>query len=233
MLVAIRLVLPPGSNPQAADWFSRCTEISSCITMPRVEEPQILQNSFSVAWRGATASRARSAGPGRERILMFSDEDEQWMRAAIEVATERGRNPSLSPIGAVIVLNGHAIAIERNRTEELCDATAHAEMMAFRKAGAAVGDTELRGAVLYSTLQPCGMCTMASIWSKVGRIVYGAGRDDVHRMYFEDRHFDTMNFVADAYRDDLILEGGCLRQKCAALYYGPDDDVPEEEQGNI
>jgi tRNA(adenine34) deaminase len=106
-------------------------------------------------------------------------------------------------------------------------------MMAFRKAGAAARDMELRGAVLYSTLQPCGMCTMASIWLKVGRIVYGAGRADVHEMYFEDRNFDTMNFVADAYRDDLVLEGGCLRQECAVLYYGPDDDVPEEEQGNI
>lgn len=170
---------------------------------------------------------------GQGALSMFSEEDERWMHTAIEAATERGRDPSLSPIGAVIVLKGRAIAVERNRTEELCDATAHAEMMAFRKAGVAVGDMELRNAVLYSTLQPCGMCTMASIWSKVGRIVYGAGRDDVHQMYFEDRNFDTMNFVADAYRDDLVLEGGCLRKECAALYYGPDDDVPKEEQGNI
>ena len=57
----------------------------------------------------------------------------------------------------------------------------------------------LRGAVLYTTLQPCGMCTMASIWAKIGRIVYGAGRDDVHDMYFEDRHLDTVNFIRDAY----------------------------------
>jgi tRNA(adenine34) deaminase len=163
----------------------------------------------------------------------MSADDERWMREAIRIATERGSDPSLSPIGAVIVLDGKAVAIERNRTEELCDATAHAEMMAFRQAGRTVGDMELRGAVLYSTLQPCGMCTMASIWSKVGRIVYGAGRADVHRMYFEDRHYDTMSFVADAYRDDLVVEGGCLRDDCAALYYGPDDDVPVDEQGNI
>ena len=58
---------------------------------------------------------------------------------------------------------------------------------------------ELRDAVLYSTLQPCGMCTMASIWAKVGRIVYGAGRDDVHEMYFEDRHLSTENFIRDAF----------------------------------
>jgi tRNA(adenine34) deaminase len=92
---------------------------------------------------------------------------------------------------------------------------------------------ELRGATLYSTLQPCGMCTMASIWSKVGRVVYGAGRDDVHQMYFEDRHVDTLTFIADAYRDDIVIEGGCLREECAKLYYGPEDDVPLEEQGNL
>jgi tRNA(adenine34) deaminase len=160
-------------------------------------------------------------------------DDEKWMRAAIEIATQRGRDPVLSPIGAVIVLDGRAIAIERNRTEELCDATAHAEMMAFRAAGRAVGDMELRGAVLYTTLQPCGMWTMASIWSKVGRIVYGAGRDDVHRMYFEDRSHDTIAFIHDAYRDDLVIEGGCLREECASLYYRPDDFVPETDQGNL
>ena len=164
---------------------------------------------------------------------MFSEDDERWMREAIRIATERGRDPSLSPIGAVIVLDGRAIAIERNRTEDLCDATAHAEMMAFRRAGAEHGDMELRGAVLYTTLQPCGMCTMASIWSKVGRIVYGAGREDVHRMYFEARHVDTLGFIANAYRDDLTISGGVLRQECAALYSGPDDDVPEDQQGNI
>ena len=77
------------------------------------------------------------------------------------------------------------------------------------------------------------MCTMASIWAKVGRIVYGAGRDDVHQMYFEDRHLDTMDFIKDAFRDDLELEGGCLRAECAALYFAPDDEVPMEQQGNL
>lgn len=74
---------------------------------------------------------------------------------------------------------------------------------------------------------------MASIWAKVARIVYGAGRDDVHRMYFEDRNLDTVDFIHDAYRDDLSIEGGCLADECAKLYYGPNADVPETEQGNI
>ena len=51
------------------------------------------------------------------------------------------------------------------------------------RAGARLKCNELTDAVLYTMLQPCGMCTMASIWAKIGRIVYGAGRDDVHEMY--------------------------------------------------
>ena len=131
---------------------------------------------------------------------------------AIEVARSKGSDPSTSPLGSVIVLDGRVIAAERNQTEELPDATAHAEMMAIRRACEGEGELELRGATLYSTLQPCGMCTMASIWSKVGRVVYGAGRDDVHPMYFEARHVDTLGFIADAYRDDIVIEGAaCAR----------------------
>ena len=91
---------------------------------------------------------------------------------------------------------------------------------------------ELRGVVLYTTLQPCGMCTMASIWAKIGRIVFGAGRDDVHPMYFEDRHLDALDFIRDAFRDDLSLQGGVLAEECAGLYVPPGADVPKDQQFN-
>lgn len=164
---------------------------------------------------------------------MIIETDEAWMRKAIALAKTKGTSPGDTPIAALIVIDGRLVAQAVNETQERCDATAHAEMVAFRSAGPVHGDMDLRGATLYSTLQPCGMCTMASIWTKVGRIVYGAGRDDVHRMYFEDRHLDTMDFIQDAWRGDLILNGGCLKDECAALYFGPDDDVPVDEQGNL
>lgn len=164
---------------------------------------------------------------------MTSQSDEQWMREAIKLARTKGSDPSCTPIAAIIVLDGRMVAGSVNETEERNDATAHAEILAIRAAGAKVGDMELRGATLYSTLQPCGMCTMGSIWSKVARIVYGAGRDDVHKMYFEDRHLDTADFINDAFRDDLEVIGGVLSNECASLYYGPDDDVPCEDQGNV
>jgi tRNA(adenine34) deaminase len=163
----------------------------------------------------------------------MTKDDLRWMRHAIALAKTNGTDPSDTPIAAIIVRDRHAIAAETNRTVHDNDATAHAEICAFRAAGAHIGAMELRGATLYSTLQPCGMCTMASIWAKVGRIVYGAGRDDVHPMYFEERNLETVDFIRDAYRDDLIIEGGCLSRECAALYYGPDDRVPIDLQGNL
>ncbi len=168
---------------------------------------------------------------------MSAAADENWMREALAVATSRGRNPASSPIGCVIVCDGRIIGLAHNECQTLHDATAHAEMVAFRRAGAALADAgnlggELRGATLYSTLQPCGMCTMASIWAKVGRIVFGAGRDDVHRMYFEVRHIDTLDFIANAYRTDLTVTGGVLRQECAQLYYPVDAIISTDNQAN-
>lgn len=159
--------------------------------------------------------------------------DEDWMAKAIALATaEKGTDPANTPIAALIVRDGKLVAQGVNRTAEHCDPTAHAEVEALRAAGKAVGDMQVRGATLYSTLQPCGMCTMASIWAGVERIVFGAGRDDVHKMYFEDRHLDTVDFIRDAFKEDLSLSGGVKAKACAQLYYGPDDDVPEDKQAN-
>jgi tRNA(adenine34) deaminase len=74
---------------------------------------------------------------------------------------------------------------------------------------------------------------MASIWAKIGRIVYGAGRDDVHEMYFEERDRGTVDYVLDAYRNDLSVRGGVLRQECAAYYVGPDEPVPPGQWVNL
>jgi tRNA(adenine34) deaminase len=111
--------------------------------------------------------------------------------AAIALAREgEGEPPGKNPIGCVIVRDGQVIGEACNEVDLRHDATAHAEILAMGRAGARLKCNELTDAVLYTTLQPCGMCTMASIWAKIGRIVYGAGRDDVHEMYFEDRHLE-------------------------------------------
>jgi tRNA(adenine34) deaminase len=151
----------------------------------------------------------------------------------MRLAIECGRKNPDSPIGCVIVRDGALLATGHNEVAPRCDPTAHAEIVTIRRACEALGTEELRGATLYSTLQPCGMCSMAIIWSKIGRVVYGAERHQVHKMYFEDRHFDTMDFIRDAFRDDLSFTGGVLGEDCARLYHQAGEPVPAEQQGNL
>lgn len=79
------------------------------------------------------------------------------------------------PVGAVIVAaDGSVIAAAGNRTRELHDPTAHAEMLVIRAACAALGSERLPGCDLYVTLEPCPMCAGAISFSRIGRLYYGA-----------------------------------------------------------
>ena len=159
--------------------------------------------------------------------------DISFMRQAIGLARQAKHVPGASPIGCVIVLDGRIVGEAHNEVALRHDPTAHAEIVAIRRACASLARDDLRGATLYSTLQPCGMCSMASIWTSIGRIVYGAARSDVHRMYFEDRHLDVLDIIDDAFRNDTTAEGGVLSEECAAFYYRPDDRPPLDNQKNI
>ena len=123
--------------------------------------------------------------------MAWTDENRKWMQRAIALAREGDDAPGKNPIGCVIVRGGTVIGEGCNEVDLRHDTTAHAEIVSMRRAGKTLQSDELRDAALYTTLQPRGICTMASIWAKIGRIVYGAGREDVHKMYFEDRHLDT------------------------------------------
>jgi tRNA(adenine34) deaminase len=165
--------------------------------------------------------------------MKMNIQDQIFMRRAINFAKQGSRTPGGSPIGCVIVLDDEVIGEGHNEVEALCDPTAHAEIVSMRRAGKLLHRSQFKGAILYSTLQPCGMCTMASIWSGISRIVYGAERHQVHQMYFEDRHFNTIDFILDAFRKDLRVEGGLCDRECAALYFGPNDELARDKQANI
>lgn len=78
------------------------------------------------------------------------------------------------PVGAVVVAGGKIVARAGNRTRELSDPTAHAEILALRAACAAVGSERLPGHDLYVTLEPCPMCAAALSNARIARIYYGA-----------------------------------------------------------
>jgi tRNA(Arg) A34 adenosine deaminase TadA len=88
-----------------------------------------------------------------------------------EAAGERGE----VPVGAVIAgPDGARIAAAGNRTRELADPTAHAEMLAIRAACATLGSERLTGCDLYVTLEPCPMCAAAISFARIRRLYYGA-----------------------------------------------------------
>jgi cytidine deaminase len=78
------------------------------------------------------------------------------------------------PVGAVVVGPDGVVAQAGNRTREMNDPTAHAEMLAIRAACAAVGQERLKGYDLYVTLEPCPMCAAAISNARIGRLYYGA-----------------------------------------------------------
>lgn len=78
------------------------------------------------------------------------------------------------PVGAVVVHKGQIIGKGYNQVERLNDPTAHAEMLAISAACETISEKYLSGCTLYVTLEPCPMCAGASVWSKLGTIVFGA-----------------------------------------------------------
>jgi cytidine deaminase len=96
------------------------------------------------------------------------------MQAALAEARAAGARGEV-PVGAVVVApDGAILARAGNRTRELSDPTAHAEILALRAACAAAGTERLPGHALYVTLEPCPMCAAAISFARLARLVYGA-----------------------------------------------------------
>lgn len=96
------------------------------------------------------------------------------MQAALAEA-ERAAGRGEVPVGAVVVApDGRVLAAAGNRTRELKDPTAHAELLAIRAACAALGEERLAGCDIHVTLEPCPMCAAAISFARLGRLYFGA-----------------------------------------------------------
>ncbi|MGI6096922.1 MAG: tRNA adenosine(34) deaminase TadA [Dethiobacteria bacterium] len=100
-------------------------------------------------------------------------DDAYYMNEALKEAHKALAKAEV-PIGAVIVYEGKIIARAHNQREKNHDATAHAEILALRKAGEVLGGWRLIGTTLYVTIEPCPMCAGALVQARVSRLVYGA-----------------------------------------------------------
>jgi tRNA(adenine34) deaminase len=115
--------------------------------------------------------RAHANNSGRDS---GRDSDESaWMEHALRLARAAGRRDEV-PVGAVVVLADRIIGAGSNRTLAAGDPTAHAEIVALRRAARRAGNHRLTGATLCVTLEPCLMCLGAMVHARIDRLVYGA-----------------------------------------------------------
>jgi tRNA(adenine34) deaminase len=89
-------------------------------------------------------------------------------------AAQRALEAGEVPVGAVVVCDGKIVGRGWNRNITACDPTAHAEIMALREAGAAIGNHRLANCELFDTIEPCAMCAGALVHARIRRLVYGA-----------------------------------------------------------
>jgi tRNA(adenine34) deaminase len=119
------------------------------------------------------------------------------------------------PVGALVVSRGASdaiVAAAHNRPIALNDPTAHAEMLALRQAGAALGAYRLAGAALFVTLEPCVMCVGAMVHARIAELYFGA----------RDEKAGALGSVYDIGRDGRLnhrieVYGGLMEPECAAL----------------
>jgi tRNA(adenine34) deaminase len=136
--------------------------------------------------------------------------DRIWDLAFREAAAaaERGE----TPVGAVIVRQGDVLASAGNRTIELKDPTAHAEVLAIRQACARAGSERLPDADLYVTLEPCALCAAAVSFARIRRLYYGAADPKGGAVEHGPRFFrqPTCHHAPEAY-------GGFRESEAAAM----------------
>lgn len=114
------------------------------------------------------------------------NQENKYMRQAIELARENASSSGGGPFGAVVVKEGRVISACSNSVTPDNDPTAHAEVNAIRAACRELGSFDLSGCTLYSSCEPCPMCLSAAYWARVDKIVFAADRNDAADAGFSD-----------------------------------------------
>ncbi len=137
--------------------------------------------------------------------------DELWMQEALRAA-QRALQAGEVPVGAVVVCDGQVIGRGFNCNITDSDPTAHAEVIALREAGKAIGNHRLGNCELFATIEPCAMCAGALVHSRVRRLVYGAEDPKagaVHSLMHVLNH--------PGLNHQIEVRGGVLAGQCAEL----------------
>ena len=146
----------------------------------------------------------------------------EYLKRANEVAKE-ARAKGNTPFGAILVGADGSILMEQGNAEhDLHDATAHAERMLASRASAAFSREMLWESTLYTTCEPCPMCTGAIYWANIGKIVYGITETKLLELTGSDDKNPTFNMGADK-----VVAAG---QKAIAIE-GPFPEIEDAHRG--
>ena len=144
-------------------------------------------------------------------VLLFMTQDEKFMAQALKEA-EISANFDEVPVGPVIVKDGKIIARGHNLRESKNDPTAHAEIIAIRKACRKLKSWRLEGCTIYVTIEPCSMCAGTLLWTRIQRIDYGANDPKGGALGSSYNLFEVKNIN---HRPEITR--GVLENRCASL----------------
>ena len=140
--------------------------------------------------------------------------DELFMEEALGAA-QRALEAGEVPVGAVIVCGGKVVGRGGNRNLTDCDPTAHAEIVALREAGVAIGNHRLEDCALFVTIEPCAMCAGALVHARLKRLVYGADDPKAGAIHSV---MQVLNHPSLNHR--MEVRSGVLAGRCAELLQG-------------
>jgi len=142
---------------------------------------------------------------------LTTNNDELWIEEALRAA-QRALEAGEVPVGAVVVCAGRIVGRGWNRNIVDSDPTAHAEIVALREAGAAVGNHRLAECDLFATIEPCAMCAGALVHARIRRLIYGADdtRAGAVQSVMKVLNHPQLNHKVE-------VRGGVLAGRCAEL----------------
>jgi guanine deaminase len=116
----------------------------------------------------------------------MTNDDDTHLAHAVALSREHMEGGRGGPFGAVIVRDGRVLAEGWNEVTSTNDPTAHAEVVAIRRACREIGDFSLAGATLYASCEPCPMCLASAYWARISRIVFANTRAEAAAIGFDD-----------------------------------------------
>lgn len=122
---------------------------------------------------------------------MDASRDNALLAEVIALAVDNAKSAG-GPFGALIVRDGAVVSRGGNEVTSSLDPTAHAEVVAIRRACRELGDFRLTGCTLVCSCEPCPLCLSAALWARVDAVIYAADRDDAAAAGFDDRAFHDL-----------------------------------------